>query len=125
VGTMGLHTQTRSERLLAALKAPARRLFREFRTLLRALAHPGVPWYVKFVCGCTTLYVASPIQLIPNFIPIIGQVDDVLLIGLSIKLLKRSVSSTVLDECRNVSRVPFKPEIQLGISVNPSTDLKA
>jgi uncharacterized membrane protein YkvA (DUF1232 family) len=52
------------------------------------------------------LYVASPIQLIPNFIPVIGQLDDVLVIGLSIRLLKRSVPPTVLDDCQNESSPP-------------------
>jgi uncharacterized membrane protein YkvA (DUF1232 family) len=120
---MELHVKSRWERLIAALKAPIGRLFREFRILLRALAHPGVPWYAKLVCGCAVLYVVSPIQLIPNFIPIIGQMDDVLVIGLSIKLLKRSVPSIVLDECQNASPATFKSAIQLDISKSSSPDL--
>ena len=42
-----------------------------------------VPWHAKMVVGCAVLYVVSPIQLIPNFIPIIGQLDDVLVVTLS------------------------------------------
>ncbi len=99
VGAMELRIETRRRRLIATAKASVGRLFREFRTLLRALAHPDVPWYAKFACGCAVLYVASPIQIIPNFIPIIGQMDDVLVLGLSIKLLKRSVPLHVIEEC--------------------------
>jgi uncharacterized membrane protein YkvA (DUF1232 family) len=87
----------------ATVRTSARTLFRQFRTLLRALAHPGVPWYAKFVCACAALYVVSPIQLIPNFIPIIGQLDDVLVVSVSLKFLKRSISVTVLDECQSGS----------------------
>jgi uncharacterized membrane protein YkvA (DUF1232 family) len=87
----------------ATARTSARALFTQFRTLLRALVHPGVPWYAKLVCGCAALYVVSPIQLIPNFIPILGQLDDVLVVGVSLRFLKRSISLTVLDECQSGS----------------------
>jgi uncharacterized membrane protein YkvA (DUF1232 family) len=111
-------------RIAAMLKDRAGELFRQYRTMLRALRHPGVPWYAKLVCGCAALYVISPIQLIPNFIPIVGQLDDVLLIGLSIKLLKRSVPPAVLDQCRNASRALLVPEATLSLPVGPSSDLR-
>ncbi|HWZ01448.1 MAG TPA: YkvA family protein [Edaphobacter sp.] len=112
------------QRLATTLKNQAGELFRQYRIMLRALRHPGVPWYAKLVCGCAAVYVISPIQLIPNFIPIIGQLDDVLLIGLSIKLLKRSVPPAVLDQCRNASRAPLVSETQLNLPVSPSPDLR-
>ena len=93
--------QTHRQRLATALKTRAGQMYKQFCILTGALVHPGVPWYVKLVCGCAVLYVASPIQLIPNFIPVIGQLDDVLVIGLSIKFLKRLVPQAVLDECKN------------------------
>jgi len=103
---------TRSEpirqRLTRKLKAAASQLWEQFRTLRRALVHPGVPWYAKAVCGCAVAYVASPIQLIPNFIPVIGQLDDVVVIGLSIKFLKRCVPPSVLRECQNKSPSAFE-----------------
>ena len=125
---MEVKVQTRREqfrqRLATTLKNRARELFRQYRIMLRALRHPGVPWYAKLVCGCAALYVISPIQLIPNFIPIIGQLDDLLLVGLSIRFLKRSVSSTVLDQCRNASRAPLVTETALSLPVGPSSDLR-
>jgi uncharacterized membrane protein YkvA (DUF1232 family) len=69
----------------------------------RALKHPQVPWHAKAVAGCAVLYVFSPIQLIPNFIPIIGQLDDVLVVSLGVKFLRRSVPQTVIDECESDS----------------------
>jgi uncharacterized membrane protein YkvA (DUF1232 family) len=74
-----------------------KQVYEQFRIVLRALRSPDVPWYSKLVCGCAVLYIASPIQLIPNIIPVIGQTDDVLVIGLSIKLLKRSAPSLFPD----------------------------
>jgi len=64
-----------------------------------------VPWYAKAVAGCAVLYVFSPIQLIPNFIPIIGQMDDVLVVSLGIKFLRRCVPKEVLDDCENSSGI--------------------
>lgn len=80
------------QRLAANLKARAGEQYQQIKVILRALVHPGVPWHVKLICGCGMMYVVSPIQVIPNFIPVIGQMDDVLVIGLCIRLLKRSLS---------------------------------
>jgi uncharacterized membrane protein YkvA (DUF1232 family) len=46
------------------------------RTLTLLLKHPMTPWPAKLVAGCTAAYLLSPIQLIPTFIPVIGQMDD-------------------------------------------------
>jgi uncharacterized membrane protein YkvA (DUF1232 family) len=113
--------QKRLSLATANLKTRAKRLFRQLQALLRALGHPGVPWYAKLVCACAVLYVVSPIQLIPNFIPIIGQLDDVLVITISLRLLKRSVSLTVLDECQRGSR---PPSVQPDLPITPSPTLR-
>ena len=68
-------------------------------------------------------YVASPIQLIPNFIPIIGQLDDVLVITLSLRLLKRCCPASVLEDCPKDGVGPAAPEIQPNVPVPASTDL--
>ena len=52
----------------------------------------------------------SPIQSIPNFIPIIGQMDDVLVVALGVKYLRRWVPQSVLEECENHVRKPPKSE---------------
>lgn len=88
-----------------SLKVPIKKFFQQFRVIRRALRHPKVPWYAKAVAGCAVLYVFSPIQLIPNFIPIIGQMDDVLVVSLGIKFLRRCVPKEVLDDCQNSSGI--------------------
>jgi formylglycine-generating enzyme len=88
------------------LKTSIKRFFKEFRVIRRALVHPRVPWHAKAVAGCAVLYVVSPIQLIPNLIPIIGQMDDVLVVALGIKYLRRFVPQSVLDECEGGTCTP-------------------
>ena len=88
------------------LKAPVRQFLKQFQMMRRALRHPQVPWYAKAVAGCAVLYVFSPIQIIPNFIPIIGQTDDVLVVSLGIRFLKKCVPQSVFDDCENCSRLP-------------------
>lgn len=82
------------------LKTWARRLKRDGVTLWFAGRHPRTPWYAKALGVLVVAYALSPIDLIPDFIPVLGYVDDVLLlpglIWLSIKLLPPEV----LDECR-------------------------
>lgn len=101
------------------LKASIARFFKQFRIIRRALVHPQVPWHAKTVAGCAALYVVSPIQLIPNFIPVIGQLDDVLVVTLAIKYLRRSVPQSVLDECENVAPVPLKPTVPAAPIAGP------
>jgi uncharacterized membrane protein YkvA (DUF1232 family) len=101
------------------LKALVARFFKQFRIIRRALVHPQVPWHAKTVAGCAVLYVISPIQLIPNFIPVIGQMDDVLVVTLAIKFLRRSVPQSVLDECENVAPVPLKPTVPAAPIAGP------
>ncbi len=83
------------------LREPIRHFLKQFRIIRRALVHPEVPWHAKMVVGCAFLYVVSPIQLIPNFIPIVGQLDDVFAVTLAVRFLRRRVPQTVLDECEN------------------------
>lgn len=65
-----------------------------------ALRHPATPWYAK-VCGaCTLFYALSPLDLIPDFIPIIGLLDDLVLLPLGLWLTIRMLPPAVWQECR-------------------------
>lgn len=101
---MEFRKRTRQERtsqhLTTSLKIRARQLLIEIRMILRALDRPDVPWFAKLVCGCAMLYVVSPIQLIPNFIPVLGQLDDVLVVGLAIRVLRKYAPPTALEDCQ-------------------------
>jgi uncharacterized membrane protein YkvA (DUF1232 family) len=101
------------------LKTSIKGVFKQFRIIRRALIHPQVPWHAKAVAGCAFLYVCSPIQIIPNFIPVIGQMDDVLVVTLGIKYLRRYVPQSVLDECESKSHKLRKPKIMLRSITDP------
>jgi uncharacterized membrane protein YkvA (DUF1232 family) len=75
------------------------KLFFNFRLLYRISRHPGARWRARLVAGCAVLYLCSPVQLIPTFIPVIGQLDDVLVLYFGIKLAVRMVPQSVLAEC--------------------------
>ena len=65
-----------------------------------AFKHPRTPWYARLVAVCTAGYLFSPIQLIPSFIPVIGFLDDFLVLFLGVKLLQKITPPDVLAECR-------------------------
>jgi len=62
--------------------------------------HPRTHWYGRLIAICAAAYVLSPIQLIPNFFPVIGCLDDVLVILLAARMIQRITSPHVLAECR-------------------------
>ena len=65
-----------------------------------AFKHPRTPWYARLVAVCTAGYLFSPIQLIPSFVPVIGFLDDFLVLFLGVKLLQKITPPDVLAECR-------------------------
>ena len=65
--------------------------------------HPNTPWYAKLVAACTAGYLFSPVQIIPNYIPVIGMLDDVLIVFLAVKLIQRITPADVLTECRQLA----------------------
>lgn len=83
-----------------ALKKRARNLKAETFALYLAARHPGTPWYAKLLVALVAAYAFSPIDLIPDFIPVLGYLDDLILIPLGIALAIRLVPPAVLAECR-------------------------
>jgi len=74
-------------------------LFRQTRVLILLLRHPSVPWHAKLIAACTLGYLLSPIQLIPTFIPIVGQLDDLAVLFLGMKFLRMLAPDVVLADC--------------------------
>jgi uncharacterized membrane protein YkvA (DUF1232 family) len=81
-------------------------IVRRVRLMILVVQHPAVPWPAKLVAACSVGYIFSPIQLIPTFIPVIGQLDDLAVLLLGMKLLRRLTPSAILSECE--SRVQSK-----------------
>ena len=78
----------------------ARLLKREVYALYYASRHPGVPWYAKAVAACVVAYAFSPIDLIPDPVPVLGYLDDLVLLPLGVALVLRLIPADVLAECR-------------------------
>jgi uncharacterized membrane protein YkvA (DUF1232 family) len=81
-------------------KAWAQNQRRRVRLVELLLRHPETPWYAKAVGGATLLYAVSPIDLIPDFIPVIGHLDDLLLVPLGLWLTYALIPEPVRRECR-------------------------
>lgn len=81
-------------------KAWARRIKRDVATLWLAVRHADVPWHAKAVAAITVAYALSPIDLIPDFIPVLGYLDDLVIVPLGIMLAIRLIPGAVLDELR-------------------------
>ena len=84
-------------------KERAQRLHKEAHVFYFVLKHPRTRWYARVIAGCTAAYLLSPVQLIPNFIPIIGFLDDFLVVLLGAKILQRITPVEVFIECRQLA----------------------
>jgi uncharacterized membrane protein YkvA (DUF1232 family) len=78
----------------------ARGLKREVQALVLACRDPRTPWYAKWLAVGVVAYAFSPIDLIPDPIPVLGHLDDVILIPLGVALVRRLIPVAVLDDCR-------------------------
>jgi uncharacterized membrane protein YkvA (DUF1232 family) len=78
-------------------------LRQETFTLYLACRHPRAPWYAKLLALIVVAYALSPIDLIPDFIPVLGYLDDLVLIPLGLMLVIRLIPADVLAECRQKS----------------------
>ncbi len=89
---------------IEALKIKAQKLKKEIDALYLCSKDPRVPWYAKVFAFLILGYALSPIDLIPDFIPVIGYLDDVILVPLGIVCLKKMIPQDVLDECREKAK---------------------
>jgi uncharacterized membrane protein YkvA (DUF1232 family) len=89
--------------MLAELKARARALRREVAALSIAARDPRTPWYVKGLILFVVAHTLSPIDLIPDFIPILGYLDDLIVTPLGIWLAVRWMPAEVMAEAREAA----------------------
>ena len=85
---------------LGQLKQRARALKRDTYVVYLACRDPRTPWYAKVVAGGIVAYALSPIDLIPDFIPVVGYLDDLILVPLGIALAVKMIPESVLVDCR-------------------------
>ena len=94
------------------IKAWAKSLKRDVMTLWFVLKHPHTPWLARALAAILTAYALSPIDLIPDFIPVLGYLDDLIIVPLGIWLLLKIIPEQVLMECRNQADEWFRQDQQ-------------
>lgn len=97
------------------IKQWARRIKQDSLALYFAVRDPRTPWPAKLVAALVVGYAFSPIDLIPDFIPVLGYIDDLLLLPLGILLAIKLIPPAVLADCRiQASQLAQKPRSRLG-----------
>ena len=97
----------------------ARTLRRDVLALYLAARDSRVPWYAKAVAACVAVYALSPIDLIPDFVPILGYLDDLVIVPLGIWLAIRLIPPFVLEELRQaaMARYQQRPKSWVGAAI--------
>ncbi len=87
---------------IANIKSKAKNIKRDIFVLVEAYKHPRTPFYIKLLAILVVAYAFSPIDLIPDFIPVLGYLDDVILVPLGILLVMKCMPKDILEECREI-----------------------
>lgn len=87
-------------KIIKQLKNKAIEMKRNIFVLYLAYKDPRVPWYAKLLAALVVAYAFSPIDLIPDFIPILGSLDDLIIVPLGIALALKMIPEPVITECR-------------------------
>jgi uncharacterized membrane protein YkvA (DUF1232 family) len=106
--------------IAARWRSRERRLRLEVYALYLACRDPRVPWYAKALAGGIVAYAFSPIDLIPDFIPILGYLDELVLLPLGVLAVRALIPGSVLVDCRARADVAFrdgKPVSRLGAAM--------
>ena len=103
---------------MGRLRGWAQALRRETLVLYYAARDPRTPWYAKLLAGAVVAYALSPIDLIPDFIPVLGYLDDVILVPIGIALTLKMVPVEVLSDARlRAEKALERPKSIVGAAV--------
>ena len=91
-------------------KSRVKQLKAETYALYLAYKDPRVPWYAKLFAICVVGYAFSPIDLIPDPIPVLGYLDDLILIPLGIILARKMIPQDVLADCREKAQTAMRED---------------
>lgn len=95
----------------------AKSLKRQTMVLWFCYQHPKTPWLPKWIAVFVVAYALSPIDLIPDFIPVLGYLDDVIILPLGIMLAIRLMPPTVLVECQEKALAWEQSQAKRPVSV--------
>jgi len=86
--------------MVTTLKSIARNLRREIKAYQLMLKDPGTPKLAKFLLGLAVGYALMPFDIIPDFIPVIGHIDDLIIIPALIIIAIKMIPKEVVEDCR-------------------------
>lgn len=101
--------------MLEKLKALSKHLKNEFAVYRLVLKHPDTPWIAKIFLGLAVGYLLLPFDLIPDFIPVLGQLDDVVIIPILVYAALLFIPPKIIEQCR----------VQIAIAAQASQTQKA
>ena len=96
------------------LKDWARAIRRDAHAVYLAARDPRTPWYAKALAACVAGYALSPLDLIPDFIPVLGYLDDVVIVPLGILAAARLIPPEVWAESRSAAALAAERPVSLG-----------
>ncbi len=104
--------------ILLTWKQRAKRLKGEVLAVYLACTDPRVPWYTKVLAACVAGYALSPLDLIPDPVPVLGYLDDLIIVPLGLALVLWMIPPVVLIECREkAKRIQEKPTSWVAAAV--------
>ena len=86
--------------VISRLKPWAKALRRDILALWFAARNSTTPWYARAVAACVAAYALSPVDLIPDFVPVLGYLDDLLIVPLGVLLAIRLIPPDILAAAR-------------------------
>ena len=99
----------------AWLDARERTIRRDVLAIYFAARDPRTPWYAKALAGCVAAYALSPIDLIPDFIPILGYLDDLVIVPLGILAVLKLIPAEIMADNRAAAvRAAERPVSRTG-----------
>jgi uncharacterized membrane protein YkvA (DUF1232 family) len=110
------HNAETQEQMLSRIKIWAQNLKRDSHAVYLASRDPRVPWHAKALAVAVAAYALSPIDLIPDFIPVVGYLDDLIIVPLGIWLVVSLIPDEVMAECRaRADKVGQRPVSRAGM----------
>ncbi len=104
--------------MLERAKRWARAIKRDVHAVWLAARHPRTPWPARLLALAVAAYALSPIDLIPDFIPVLGYLDDLVIVPLGIMAVIRLTPPDVLAECRDAAEAAARrPRSLVGAAV--------
>ncbi|MDP1521784.1 MAG: YkvA family protein [Methylotenera sp.] len=91
--------------VIEKLKSLTKHLKQEFAVYRLVLKHPETPWIAKMFLGLAVGYLLLPFDLIPDFIPVLGQLDDVVIIPVLVYVALLFIPQAVIQSCREQVKV--------------------